>query len=157
MGHSDCADIDVPAGALPPYQDEVDDSALPLDTHPSYPYGNPYRSTAGSRLALPFPHSHARSLASTLPSVYLARLGGAQPSSGWNDLGLDELLPYEEPPEPPGMPGGVNEHSGAPADDEEPGLAGIDQAATTADGSGGEEDDEDLSDEEEQNGVADRR
>lgn len=102
------ADIDIPPGTLPPYQDEADDSALPVNTHPSYPYGNPYRATSGSRLALPFPHAHARSLASNLSSIYLARLGGAQPSANWNDLGLDELLPYEPPAEPAGMPGGVS-------------------------------------------------
>ncbi|GAA5952712.1 hypothetical protein JCM3765_002253 [Sporobolomyces pararoseus] len=36
-------DISVPNHLLPPFQDEDDETLLPSQTHPSYPYGNPYR------------------------------------------------------------------------------------------------------------------
>ncbi|GAA5939859.1 uncharacterized protein JCM15063_004326 [Sporobolomyces koalae] len=43
-------DIHVPDHLLPPFQDEDDETLLPSQTHPSYPYGNPYRFTSTSLL-----------------------------------------------------------------------------------------------------------
>ncbi|GAA6061148.1 hypothetical protein JCM10212_001748 [Sporobolomyces blumeae] len=73
--------IAVPDHLIPPYQDEDDETLLPSQTHPSYPYGNPYRhnslslisstsSSSSSSSQHPHPRDpHARPLAPTTASA----------------------------------------------------------------------------------------
>ncbi|GAA5840545.1 hypothetical protein JCM5353_004377 [Sporobolomyces roseus] len=106
-------DIAVPAHLLPPYQDEDDETLLPSQTHPSYPYGNPYRFTSTSLLSstslqpppsrLRLPHhplrgsTHSASLSTSLPSLELPHLFsltsfGDESQRHWVEQGLSGLL-----------------------------------------------------------------
>ncbi|BGP17448.1 hypothetical protein JCM10213_003269 [Rhodosporidiobolus nylandii] len=99
-------DIQVPAHLLPPYQDEDDETVLPSQAHPSYPYGNPYKpnlltspTRRGPSLhASAFePSTHSASLATTLPALELRELferttfGEAQDRQ-WTELHLGGLF-----------------------------------------------------------------
>ncbi|BGP41357.1 hypothetical protein JCM10450v2_005398 [Rhodotorula kratochvilovae] len=99
-------DIQVPAHLLPPYQDEDDESVLPSQAHPSYPYGNPYkphllqsssRRGPSARPAFFEPSTHAASLATTLPALELRELFerttfGDAPDRQWRELHLGGLF-----------------------------------------------------------------
>ncbi|GAA5862138.1 hypothetical protein JCM5296_007466 [Sporobolomyces johnsonii] len=109
-------DIQVPAHLLPPYQDEDDETMLPSQTHPSYPYGNPYKPhplTSPSRRpspslasSAPFAshsasssttHPTSASLQTTLPSLELPALFahttfGDPSDRRWRELALPALL-----------------------------------------------------------------
>jgi hypothetical protein len=86
---------------------------LPTNSHPSYPYGNPYRVTSASKLASAFPTAH-RSLATSLPSLYHSRLG-ANATTTWTDLGVDRFLPYQPPQEHVTAPSALPEDPGETA------------------------------------------
>ncbi|GJN90196.1 hypothetical protein Rhopal_003195-T1 [Rhodotorula paludigena] len=99
-------DIQVPAHLLPPYQDEDDETVLPSQAHPSYPYGNPYkphlaaspsRRAAAARAAAFEPSTHSASLATTLPTLELRELFerttfGDAPDRQWHELHLGGLF-----------------------------------------------------------------
>ncbi|GAA6044292.1 hypothetical protein JCM8097_008682 [Rhodosporidiobolus ruineniae] len=112
-------DILVPAHLLPPYQDEDDETVLPSQAHPSYPYGNPYKPhlltspsrrnpsghhpSSASTSSLFHPsgsgaHSSAPvSLATTLPALELRDLFarttfGDAPDRQWAELHLPGLF-----------------------------------------------------------------
>ncbi|GAA6009583.1 hypothetical protein JCM11491_001023 [Sporobolomyces phaffii] len=80
-------DILVPSHLVPPFHAEDDETLLPSDTHPSYPYGNPYRVTPGSlatststSTVTRVPHrvaagsTRSAALATSLPSLELPHL-----------------------------------------------------------------------------------
>ncbi|GAA5987262.1 hypothetical protein JCM10908_001884 [Rhodotorula pacifica] len=102
-------DIYVPAHLLPPYQDEDDETALPSQTHPSYPYGNPYKPNAftspgrgrpasSSHLStFAHPLTHSASLATSLPALELRQLFerttfGDPSDRQWAELNLPGLF-----------------------------------------------------------------
>ncbi|GAA5832592.1 hypothetical protein JCM11251_001379 [Rhodosporidiobolus azoricus] len=97
-------DIFVPAHLLPPYQDEDDETILPSQAHPSYPYGNPHKpnltSSPSRRSTASVPHSsfftpstHSASLSTTLPALELRDLFarttfGESTDRQWSELHL---------------------------------------------------------------------
>ncbi|POY69903.1 hypothetical protein BMF94_7101 [Rhodotorula taiwanensis] len=103
-------DILVPAHLLPPYQDEDDETVLPSQAHPSYPYGNPYKDQAftspsrtkgrsrGAHLSsFAHPLTHSTSLATSLPALELRQLFerttfGDPLDRQWGELNLPGLL-----------------------------------------------------------------
>ncbi|GAA5960682.1 hypothetical protein JCM8115_001795 [Rhodotorula mucilaginosa] len=101
-------DIHVPAHLLPPYQDEDDETALPSQTHPSYPYGNPYKTDAftspgrgrpsfHSAASFAHPRTHSASLTTSLPALELRQLFerttfGDPADRHWGELNLAALF-----------------------------------------------------------------
>ncbi|TKA55567.1 hypothetical protein B0A53_02745 [Rhodotorula sp. CCFEE 5036] len=101
-------DIYVPAHLLPPYQDEDDETALPSQTHPSYPYGNPYKTDAftspgrgrpsfHSAASFAHPRTHSASLTTSLPALELRQLFerttfGDPADRHWGELNLAALF-----------------------------------------------------------------
>ncbi|GAA5912591.1 uncharacterized protein JCM6883_005316 [Sporobolomyces salmoneus] len=100
-------DISVPLHLLPPYQDESDETLLPSQTHPSYPYGNPYQSlsllssstsvTAPSSRPHPVGSTHSAPLSTSLTSLELPSLFAltsfGQPSERvWTESALTGLF-----------------------------------------------------------------
>ncbi|GAA5984578.1 hypothetical protein JCM11641_006556 [Rhodosporidiobolus odoratus] len=100
-------DIALPAHLLPAYQDEDDETILPSQAHPSYPYGNPYKSnplTSPSRRQPTHPASlshgpstHSSSLSTSLPSLELRDLFsrttfGEPLDRQWTELHLKGLF-----------------------------------------------------------------
>ncbi|GAA5849063.1 hypothetical protein JCM8547_006431 [Rhodosporidiobolus lusitaniae] len=80
--------IAVPAHLLPAYQDEDDESILPSQAHPSYPYGNPYKPNllhSPSRRSRPTSH-HPSSFVPSGPSTFTASLSTTLPSLELRDL-----------------------------------------------------------------------
>jgi hypothetical protein len=68
---------------------------LPTNTHPSYPFGNPYRPAAKNTSSKGDPYRNLRSLATNLPTLNLPR-GLPSSTLTWQDLALDQLLPPKE-------------------------------------------------------------
>jgi hypothetical protein len=118
-------DIEYPPGFIPPYQDEDDEFVLPTNTHPSYPFGNPYAPTATS----------------VLP-------GSKPPAARWSEFALEDLLPFEDEPEPPGTVGGVNEGT-AHEEDQVPAHDGDENGLGDEDDEEEEEVEEEADDDEE--------
>ncbi|GAA6010771.1 hypothetical protein JCM10207_005834 [Rhodosporidiobolus poonsookiae] len=99
-------DIQVPLHLLPPYQDEDDETILPSQAHPSYPYGNPYKpnllsspSRRGPTAHSSFsqPSTHSASLSTTLPALELRDLFarttfGEASDRQWTELHLPGLF-----------------------------------------------------------------
>ncbi|GAA5890117.1 hypothetical protein JCM6882_009231 [Rhodosporidiobolus microsporus] len=103
-------DVFVPAHLLPPYQDEDDETVLPSQAHPSYPYGNPYKphltsSPSSRRAGAGAPHSslfhapstHSSSLSTSLPALELRALFerttfGEAADRQWGELHLGGLF-----------------------------------------------------------------
>lgn len=119
----------MPAHLLPPYQDEDDESAytrsrvflshsqtdeeesaaaLPSQTHPSYPYGNPYKTDTftspgrgrpafHSASSFAHPRTHSASLTTSLPALELRQLFerttfGDPADRHWGELNLPALF-----------------------------------------------------------------
>lgn len=70
-------------------------AALPTNTHPSYPFGNPYSPTSASRFLPSHTFVTKHSLATNLAALELPK-GMPQAERKWADLGLDKLLPLSE-------------------------------------------------------------
>ncbi|GAA5940236.1 hypothetical protein JCM1841_005025 [Sporobolomyces salmonicolor] len=115
-------DIQVPAHLLPPYQDEDDETMLPSQTHPSYPYGNPSKpppwtapSARGASSAAPAPAlapstpfapaaPTAASLRTTLaalelPALFAQTTFGERSDRTWRELALAALFGRRTRPE----------------------------------------------------------
>ena len=82
------ADIDVPAGLVPPLHAEEDESILPSAAHPSFPYGNPY--TLSLLPLRPSARSTKRGLRGNPHTRHVHT---------WTDLALEDLLPWQEEPD----------------------------------------------------------
>ncbi|BGP33170.1 hypothetical protein JCM10296v2_004964 [Rhodotorula toruloides] len=102
-------DIQVPVHLLAPYQDEDDETVLPSQAHPSWPYGNPYKPnllTSPSRRSKPnsanpsslfTPSTHAMSLSTSLPTLelrdlFLRTTFGDAADRQWDEMYLPGLF-----------------------------------------------------------------